>query len=576
MKFFHVYSEPYFEGLVKNSLINEDTGFKIQHAFSVPEHLKFNELASFDGAFYKLIKEGRYPFYVDRIAGGITYHRYDFDKRLVDAYRDILGDWFLGFQLHESASNRRHDWKGIIERMDGGKGPYDEQELAERSWRDFAVMPDGTKLYSFSQGTPAEYARMHYAETPEEFDREIEELFRRRMLETDGNILPCDSFFLFTRLQNEVGMRSFMPEVGCQIPGMRIMVALARGMARAYKKTWGAYYECWIGNLEEGYSMPVFNREEGNEWYLTQETHPDDFTSNGANGGSSRRLQNRIYYHALMSGADYFSEEWGLNCSYSDMNTFELSAYGLAKKNFIDDSRRLRGMRAMTPFAIVLPKDFYAIELPDVYDAWRIGEHRDMLMHCKLDAAQKEYYGHIEDVLKLIYTRNGEIFGNESHVLTNSRFGDLFDILYEDVPTSALEAYDTLIDATPDGRIAQRLAPRFRVLRSDSPEDLEHALHEREREVLPVVADNLLWLLSEDQNGNRYITLFNNEGNERSIKRGDTVRHEADARVRLRFSKPVETLSLWKSSTDRIAVQRENEDTYIVDLPATEFAIFTY
>ena len=37
-----------------------------------------------------------------------------------------------------------------------------------------------------------------------------------------------------------------------------------------------------------------------------------------------------------MSGANYLAEEWGLNCSYSDMKTFELSEYGLVKKKFLD------------------------------------------------------------------------------------------------------------------------------------------------------------------------------------------------------------------------------------------------
>ena len=92
-----------------------------------------------------------------------------------------------------------------------------------------------------------------------------------------------------------------MPEVGCQIAQMRQAVSLARGMARASKKTWGTYYECWRESREDGkfyYTMPCFNSDPSNEWYLTQKLHPDDFTSHGENGGSSRLLQNRIYYLA--------------------------------------------------------------------------------------------------------------------------------------------------------------------------------------------------------------------------------------------------------------------------------------
>ena len=57
MKFFHVYNEQFFEGLVKNGLINEDTGFKIQHNWSMPTNLKFNEIAAKGGKLHKLITE---------------------------------------------------------------------------------------------------------------------------------------------------------------------------------------------------------------------------------------------------------------------------------------------------------------------------------------------------------------------------------------------------------------------------------------------------------------------------------------------------------------------------------------
>ena len=72
MKFFHVYNERYFAGLEKNGLINEDTGFKIQHVFAMPEELKFNSIAAKDGKLHSMIRENRYPFYVDRLAGGTT------------------------------------------------------------------------------------------------------------------------------------------------------------------------------------------------------------------------------------------------------------------------------------------------------------------------------------------------------------------------------------------------------------------------------------------------------------------------------------------------------------------------
>ena len=73
MKFFHVYNEDCYVGLEKNGLLNKDTGFKIQHAFSVPGERKFNNYAAKGSKLHSLIKENKIPFYVDRIAGGITW-----------------------------------------------------------------------------------------------------------------------------------------------------------------------------------------------------------------------------------------------------------------------------------------------------------------------------------------------------------------------------------------------------------------------------------------------------------------------------------------------------------------------
>ena len=108
MKFFHVYNDDLFAGLEKNGLINKDSGFKIQHCFAMPEKIKFNSIAAKGGKLHSLIKNNNIAFYVDRIAGGVTYHQYDFDKELIKDYTDLLGDWFLGhcynYHIHTISS----------------------------------------------------------------------------------------------------------------------------------------------------------------------------------------------------------------------------------------------------------------------------------------------------------------------------------------------------------------------------------------------------------------------------------------------------------------------------------------
>lgn len=576
MKFFHVYNEWHIKGLEKNNLINEDTGFKIQHAFSVPGELKFNKLAAKGSTLHSLIKENKIPFYVDRIAGGITYHKYNFDKDLIREYEDILGDWFLGFQLHESASNiLDSDLQRILEATDGCKGPYDVEALRSKFIVKKRNIEDDSVLYSFSHNTPDNYAKITYPETPKAFLEYITDRYKSYLDETAHHILPVDSFYLMTKLHNELGMKTFMPEVGWQIGQMRIAVASARGMAENNGKTWGTYYETWnAAPTEYDLSMPCFNSEPINEWYLSQAQHGDDFTTHGPNGGSSRRLQNRIYYYSLMAGADYMGEEWGLNCSYTDMNTFELSAYGLAKKEFVEFIRDYKKMKAHVPFAIVLPKEYYCVEVPHAFGPHHLGEGRTKYMQCSLSPEQAKFNSYVEDVIYSIYKTDGGEFGNESHILTNSRFGDLFDIIYEDADEKTFAKYEALIDATPDSRVANKLGDKHRVFDAHDLPKLERDIKELSREILPVTCDKLLWLLSEDEKG-RYISIFNNEGNYRSRATGDTIDHAADARVKVSFKDAGELTPVKLSSSD-IKIEKADESTYYIDMPATEFAIFRY
>ncbi len=582
MKFFHVYNDDCFKGLEKNGLINKDTGFKIQHAYSVPQERLFNCYAAENSKLYGLIKEGDYPFYVDRVTGGVPYFPYKFDKKLIRKYRELLGDWFLGFQLHESASNRRFfEWQPIMQRM-GGKGPFDpvKLEFAMRSTQ--ARMADGTPLWELSHDDPAYFATLRYAETYEEYLQEVVEMFARRAADTDNNVLPCDSFYLLPKLQDEMGMRTFMPEVGSQIPLMRIAVALARGVALSSRKTWGTYYECWrhsIGGFD--FNMPCFNPDPINEWYLPQEQFPFDFSTTGANGGSSRLLQNRIYYYALMSGADYFSEEWGLNCSYSSMQTFELSHYGQVKKDFIRVAENLQGIKATTPFAIILPKKYICVELPELFDAkayygYRCGVHRDVYMRSPLNEADKAFFGHIEDVIKLFFARLDEQYGNEGHVLTNSRFGDLFDIIYEDADDQTLGRYEYLIDATKEGSFIKAKAnSTYQILDSSDLAALEAKVHALEKTCMPCVVDGLHWLVSTDEKGQHYLSIFNNEGNTRSLAMGDELDHQADRRVMVTFRNNAQ-LHLVSSSGAGVALEKADGQHSYVTVPAAGFAVMNF
>ena len=571
MKFIHVYNDEYFEGLVKNNLINKNSGFKIQHCFTVPEHMKFNKLAAKGGRLHSILKEGNHPFYVDRLAGGIAYYEYDFDKELIREYSEMLGDSFLGFQLHESGTNKRYiDWGGI-RRKTGSNGPYDVEELKKLLLHEKRTEAMGFPMYCMNIDGPEFYATKRFEETIEGYFEEMKDMFRRKMALVDGHILPVDSGFAAMKFENELGMKTFMPEVGAQIPLMRFQVALTRGIARNNGKTWGTYYECWFWR-KEGYSMPCFNKEPGNEWYLPQELHGDDFTSYGLNGGSSRLLQRRIYYYSLMSGADYVGEEWGLNCSYNDMNTFELSEYGEVKKEFIDTAEEIGNVDPITPFAIVLPVEYSILEI--YKKGLKVGDHPDEYMKIPLNPEQKAYYGHVHDVLYSFLAQLDETYGNEWHTIQNSRFGDMFDLIYEDAGEETFKNYDYLIDATKDGRFAKKYAG-CNVILSNDLDAMTEQVKALAPQVMPVTVDGLHWLVSVGEDGKRYLSIFNNEGNERSLEFGNVIDHNADRRVKVTF-KEKNQLEVVRSFCDGIKVERIDDKNWYVTVPATQMVILSY
>lgn len=581
MKFIHVYNEDCFVGLEKNGLINKDTGLKIQHCFAVPRERLFNNYAKVGGKLHSILKANNMPFYVDRIAGGVTYYPYAFDKDLIRVYKEMLGDEFLGFQMHESASNRRDaEWASMM-RVMGSKGPYDLELMKQKYLSRYALTPDGARLYGFSHDTPEYYHNRTYAETVKDYLSEVREMFQRRLNDTDNNILPVDSYYMFTKLQDEMGMKTFMPEVGWQISRTREQVALARGVAKSSGKKWGTYYECWRVDLDENLNatavcMPCYNIHPINEWYLTQETHRDDFTTHGPNGGSSRLLQERIYYHSLMSGADYLAEEWGLNCSYDDMDTYTLSAYGRVKKKFIDFAVDMQGVKAKIPFAIVLPKDYYCVEVSSPGRIRDYGVRNGKYMGVELTPAELEYYTHIEDVLTLFFETYGNSYGTEGHTLTNSRFGDIVDIIYEDAPDAVMENYDYLIDATKAGSFAAaRANSGLKILESKDLEKLTCQMDQLIPQVMPVWVDGLHWLVSADNQGRRFLTIFNNEGNKRTTEFGDVIDPKAARTVIISSKEPLH-LEIFKDARENVQLTKVDQCNYRATISGADFIILRY
>jgi hypothetical protein len=566
MKFIHGYDARYLPGLERQGLWNRDSGLKLTQHFATPEKEKFNILAAKDSPLHRLIKGGSRPFYIDRLQGGTFYHKYDFDRALLREYQDLLGEWFLGIQMHEWGAVLNYDWARIRKQLAGTPPPWTEQQIYD-AIKKVSACPWCIHL---SCGTPLEYSRKQFSETWRDYLEEMRGLFRQRQTETGGLLLPCDSCVMATFMEGGLGARALMSEVGAQTPLTRLQMAIARGMAKAFGRPWGIYYEPWGGNP---FSAPHFFESALNEWRLDNTIFPFDFTAHGPNGGSSRSLQRRIYYQAFMAGAQFVSEEWGVSNTFHNWRDYPLTPYGEIKKDFIAFTANCRGYEPFVPFAIVLPKEIEAVDISHTHSP-----DSDHYLGRQLDATDRAFFGHVRQTLRLAFAATGKSHGNEAHLLTNSRFGDFFDVVREDVGDRVLKNYSYLVDATPGGAFAQSSGGRK--LRTLSGSDVSSLADEIDRiigsEFPCSVSGGVNWMLG--RRGDRWrLGLFNNNGVERSAEKGDSFLPEADTVAVLRFrAKPQElcVLKRWPESREGLAQQADG--SYACTLPAGGFHVVEF
>jgi len=79
---------------------------------------------------------------------------------------------------------------------------------------------------------------------------------------------------------------------------------------------------------------------------------------------------------------------------------------------------------------------------------------------------------------------------------------------------------------------------------------------------------------AEDEHG-RYLTVFNNEGNNRVLREGDCIDHKADASAAIRAKPDVEPEILY-SSPNNVRLEKGGQGEYSLFVPATDLVILRY
>ncbi len=458
-RFIHTYTEDSFPGLFEKDLWREGDGLKLMHKNYLPEHRSFNEIAKVGGILYSRLKELNCPFYIDRFQGGIPFsYSYDYDKNLLDEYKNMLGDKFLGFQMHEWVSNFESENKRVLE--------AENKWIAECGsldgfWEHYieAAKTDSMALF-VEAWSVEEWSKMKHPKNAGEFISELYRMWKLRKEQTGGPIFPADSGYLAPKIEIEMGAKLLLPEIGWQIEGTRVQLAYIRGMAKSANIPWGVYYECWGVNQDgkdefsyDRFTVPYSLDLIDNEWtenelhkQIIERTH-----GNPENGGSSRSLQERMWVYAYFSGAEYMGEEYGVCNTFRNLNDFELSEYGLTKKKFLDFATKYPNLgKTYTPVAVVLPAELpvYTLDGSDNYLGYPLNE---------FDITFAEKVRTIKRTMNQLFYKKAAGYdwvGRDAHCMQNTDYPDVFDIIHADMQ-EALKEYEYIIDLTGDPDFAK-------------------------------------------------------------------------------------------------------------------------
>lgn len=540
LRFFHSYHPETWQAQIDCGLVREGDGVRFPQSLLVKKEFAFNAQTK-GSELYEYMKKTRAPFYIDRLQGGAYIEEYPYDMALVDEYREMLGENFYGWQMHEWLSNYVNDLKRV-------KDVPDAEWSVEAIKR--AVFEKYPGKYLFLESMSAE--EMYEHGKPKNADEHIAnmtDIYKKR-LRTHGELVPCDSFFIAYDLEFQNGARVVMPEVGAQTPDMRLQIGYARGEAKAYGKEFGAYYEPWGGSP---FSACCYQKDERNEWGIG-EAADFPFVTAGPNGGSSRSLQWRVMLYAYLSGATMISEEWGLCNTFIDWENFELSPYGKVKKEFLDFVRKYDDIgEKLAPAAVILPSEMTVLDNirePYLYCGYKI----DAKYRCKLE--------YIKDSVKRVFSVPTEFLGTEYKTLINSHMPDAVDMLNagegkEDV----INSYRYLVDLTCDKDFAKTHKNCVRI------DDLADLL----RDALPCTVEGMHWFVNEREGGGYYLTVFNNVGIERSVAKGEISLDAGRRSAKVTFKNGAEPTMLEGNGE-----LTPHGDAYTLTLPAGGFAFIRF
>ena len=530
-RFIHGYLPGLWKAQVDAGLVRESDGIRFCQNIMIKNELKFNNLAKKGGELYQILAERKCPFFIDRLQGGVYIDEYEYDQDLLNEYKELLGDNFWGFQMHEWLSNYRND---ALKKL----GDLPESEWNEQSIKDYLYKKFPFPFLMLESMTAKEMAEKGKPKTAKQLYDNMTAIYKKR--QKIGELIPADSGFLAYNFEVGVGATKLMPEVGAQTPDTKIQICYARGMTRVEGRSFGVYYEPWGGIP---FSACCYEENSKNEWGIG-DSKDFPFETQGANGGSSRSLQKRIFLYAYLSGAEFISEEWGLCNVFNSWKTFELSPYGIVKKEFIEFTKKYADIGdKLTLFGVVLPKDLMVLDnlySDDVYCGFNV---------------KNERLNFVKQGIRELFCESLATAGIELGVLKNSSIPDVLDMLNDGQEN--ISNYKYLIDLTCDDDFKNKHINAV---------DIKSVKEICKKELPCYVEGNAHWLINECLSGGYYLTVFNHGGVMRSVEKGEVLLEEGKTTVTIN----AKNLSL--TLLEGNATLNNDSDNYLLTIPSGGWA----
>ncbi len=338
----------YWRGLAKAGLLRPTTGVRLVNSPWGDDSRRFNSVAQIGGELHGILKQRRCPFIVDRVVGGSIFLDYNFDDRLIKNYASMLGEKFLGGQVHEPISNVHNDWKRIV----AANPKFKEEPVRADELRDYFASENATHWLDY--GTVDDFAGRPCPRNEVEFWREIEQAVRRQAARFGSRFSYCEGtkrgelvWHAFYKLGARYGLAEVGPWASQQ---SQFAIASLRGAARAAGRPWGVFFAPWGPR-----GCTSFVPESDWSWQCPKKFFDALNWPVDANSGPSTALQRRIFFHTYLSGAWTLHEEWGAEGNLADWEQARLSCNGRVTRDFLDFQEQNPDVgEPYTPLALAL------------------------------------------------------------------------------------------------------------------------------------------------------------------------------------------------------------------------------